>query len=240
MQNNRYLYTVGSAVFLTAELAFLLAIQLANGMLHHLLCVSSIALAFVFVAAFGKRSRDGLLVLLSLGCTLVADAILQFSDPIQRLPAMLFFSAAQILYALLLLSWHPAGRRGRHFALYGVVAAAALSLTGAVLGENTDAVSLISLFYYATLAVNIISAFRTHRTLTFAFGLVFFILCDTLVGLDVMILEYIPLSPDNLFYRLTHTGIDLAWLFYVPAQTLIALSAAGRHFHASAAEKCKF
>ena len=228
MQNNTRIRAVGSVVFLAAELAFLIAIQLTSGRTNDVLCVLSILLALIFATLFGKRSRDGLLVSLALACTLVADAILQFSDPIQRLPAMLLFSATQILYALLLLAWQPRDKRTRYLVLYGVIAAAALSLTVAILGKNADAVSLVSLFYYATLAVNILSAFRARRSLAFALGLVFFILCDTLVGLDVMMLEYIPLSPDSLIYRLTHTGIDLVWLFYVPAQTLIALSTAKR------------
>lgn len=229
MRNNTRFDTVGSAVFLTAELAFLIAIQLTHGRINDLLCVLSVALALIFSCMFGNRSRDGILISLALLFTLVADTILQFSDPIQRLPAMLFFSAAQLLYALLLLSELAWGNRKKRLFLYAATEAAALLLTVAVLREKADAVSLVSLFYYATLVVNILSAFRARRSLTFAIGLVFFLLCDTVVGLDVMILEYIPLSPDSLFYRLTHTGINLAWLFYVPAQTLIAFSVTERN-----------
>ena len=241
MRNNSQAHTVSSAAFSAAELVFLLAIQLTHGTANRILCVLSILLAFAFSCIFGNRSRDGLLISFALAFTLVADAILQFTDPIRRLPAMLFFAVTQLLYAFYLFSKLTKRQRTRQLILYVTLVTAALILTAAVLKSNTDALSMISLFYYATLVANIFSAFTSRHSLIFACGLVFFILCDTLVGLDVMMQAYVPLPPDSLLYRLTHTYINLIWLFYVPAQTLIALSAAERRAPSrEIAPKCKF
>ena len=36
--------------------------------------------------------------------------------------------------------------------------------------------------------------------------------------------DYIAISKESLLYRITHPSFDLVWAFYVPSQTLIALS----------------
>ena len=36
--------------------------------------------------------------------------------------------------------------------------------------------------------------------------------------------EYIAIPKESFLWTLLHPGFDLAWAFYVPSQTLIALS----------------
>ena len=80
------------------------------------------------------------------------------------------------------------------------------------------------MFYYANLILNIVFAFLGGRGLRLmAVGLVFFALCDTVIGLIVM-KAYLPIPPDAFLYRILYPGFNLAWVFYVPSQALLALS----------------
>jgi hypothetical protein len=53
--------------------------------------------------------------------------------------------------------------------------------------------------------------------------LALFICCDVCIGLS-LIEGYLPLSKGSLLYHLAHPGFNLAWVFYVPSQALLALS----------------
>ena len=61
------------------------------------------------------------------------------------------------------------------------------------------------------------------RNLVFALGLLFFLCCDTLIGLSCLG-QYFPIAEDSTLYTVINPGFNLAWAFYVPSQTLIALS----------------
>ena len=58
----------------------------------------------------------------------------------------------------------------------------------------------------------------------FAIGLVLFLLCDTIIGINVASGAYITISEASLLYKITHLPFDLAWVFYIPSQAFIALS----------------
>ncbi len=80
------------------------------------------------------------------------------------------------------------------------------------------------MLYYANLLTNIVFAFRNFKTApTFAIGLLLFAFCDLLVGFTMLDL-YLPVTESSIVYKLTHCDLNLIWVFYVPSQTLIALS----------------
>ena len=56
-----------------------------------------------------------------------------------------------------------------------------------------------------------------------AIGLVLFLCCDTVIGLN-MAKTYLPIPSDALLYRVINPGFDLAWACYLPSQVLITLS----------------
>ena len=56
--------------------------------------------------------------------------------------------------------------------------------------------------------------------------LLLFLLCDTVVGLDVMASDYLPIGEGSFIYKLLNTNLNLAWIFYVPSQALIGISLA--------------
>ena len=56
-----------------------------------------------------------------------------------------------------------------------------------------------------------------------ASALVLFLLCDTVIGLQVMGGMYLPIDDGSLLSRILYPGFNLAWLFYLPSQVLLAL-----------------
>ena len=54
-------------------------------------------------------------------------------------------------------------------------------------------------------------------------ALVLFLLCDTVIGLQVMGAMYLPIAEGSFLHSLLNPGFDLAWAFYLPSQVLLAL-----------------
>ena len=101
---------------------------------------------------------------------------------------------------------------------------AALLICRIVLGDGADALSMISMFYYANLVLNAIFAYiRFKNSPMLAIGLTLFILCDTVIGLSSL-KHYFPIDKSSLFYKILHPGFDLGWAFYLPSQALLSAS----------------
>ena len=96
-----------------------------------------------------------------------------------------------------------------------------------VLGKNADAVAILSVLYYANILLNMVMAFIKFKKFPMlAIGFLLFILCDTVIGLQVASGGYLPIKPGSALYQFLWMPINLAWLFYLPSQVLIALSSA--------------
>ena len=107
--------------------------------------------------------------------------------------------------------------------------AIALSVTVLVLQENTDALALVSLCYYANLIFNIVMTFLQFKSdKLFPIALVLFLLCDTVIGLQVACGGYLPITEGSLLYRIIFMPFNLSWFFYLPSQVLISLRGAKR------------
>lgn len=192
----------------------------------HLLCTNqswsmfgSIVLCFLF--AFFHRSKENRFLLIGLVFTIAADACLVLCHPQQRLLGMVFFLVVQCAYAVHL----QAQRRSNRFLLsrLGLTLAATI-IALLILGEKADALALISLVYYANMIVSILEGFSQFSiNKLFPIGLVLFLLCDTVIGLQVAAEGYLSISADSLLPQFLYPGFNLAWLFYLPSQVLIAL-----------------
>jgi hypothetical protein len=137
---------------------------------------------------------------------------------------MIFFLTAQSLYATRL---HAVDHRKPLLWLRASLILIALAITVLVLGEKTDALALVSLCYYANLIINLIMAFlQFKQDKLFPIALLLFLLCDTVIGLQVASGGYLPIAPGSALYQFLWMPINLAWLFYLPSQVLIALSSA--------------
>ena len=214
------------ALFLVCEAVLGVLVQVTGDKTLVAVSFASVVLACLFVALFFERTSTYYLTQAGLICTVMADWFLVVTSPMKQLPAMVFFSVAQICYFLrLYLSEDNKKKRSIHCIARASLVAIALVLTVTVLKDKTDALSLVSLFYYANLVMNIAVAFAQFKGCPLlAVGLLLFLMCDTLIGLDVMAKSYIQITEGSFIYSLLHSGLNLAWIFYVPSQALISIS----------------
>lgn len=210
--------------FLLAELLLYYLLLTAGGVAAVVTSYSSIVLCFLYVLL--HRKGNGLMVG-AMACTVAADFFLVVYQPQQQLWGMVFFLGAQSLYAIRLYRENP-----HKFLLYfrlGLIAAAEL-VAVLVLGPKTDALALISLCYYANLICNILAAFALWRkNKLLPIGFVLFLLCDTVIGLQVATSGYLAIPADSLLYSILFVDFNLAWVFYLPSQVCIALNCAKRN-----------
>lgn len=211
---------VGLCAFLLTELVLYYFILTAGGPTLAVTSFGSIVICFLYAAAGGKQSDP--LFVAALACTMGADFFLVICSPIEQLYGMICFLTAQTLYALRL---HRENRSNVLLIIRVAFVLCAEVITMAVLRQNTDALALISLAYYANLIMNIVVSFtllRKYRLLAAAF--VLFILCDTVIGFQMANGVYLHIPKGSLLHSMIFTGFNLAWLFYLPSQVLIALS----------------
>lgn len=216
MKNKKQLFTT---VFLVAEAVLYGLILTAGGDVLVVSSFGAIVLCFVF-ALLGRGTPH---IVTGLACTVGADFFLVVCDPIQQLYGMICFLAVQTLYAIFL---HKQGF-GRQWlvarvALMAVVVAVAV----AVLREKMDGLAMVSVLYYVNLLMNAVQAFcRFGKLRWMAIGLVLFILCDTVVGLQVAAGGYLPIAEGSVLHKILFVDFNLAWCFYLPSQVLLALQA---------------
>ena len=225
MIKNKKLLVILSVIFLTAEAALGVLLQTAQHLTPINLRYTAVVLACLFFILFAEKSLSFLFTMLALVCTVGADYFLVYSEEMQQLPAMLFFSVTQTAYFLrLYFEDNNKSRRLVHLICRAVLSIIAVGATFAVLGSSADAVAAVSMFYYANLILNIVFAFIAFKkSWVFAIGLLLFALCDTVIGLS-LINTYLPISEDSFIYKLINPGFDLAWAFYLPSQALLAVS----------------
>ena len=181
---------------------------------------SAIALCFLFCLLCGKE----LLLITGMFFTLLADFCLVIQNPIQRLWGMIFFLGAQCCYGLWLHRRNP-----NKYLLWArvILTVSAAVITRAVLGAKNDALALVSVCYYANLIMNILSAFSKFKDQKIlSVGLCLFLLCDTVIGLQVAAGAYLPIAENGILYRIIFMNFNLSWFFYLPSQVCIALTAA--------------
>ena len=192
------------AAFLAMDLAGLGGLSIWPKYAGILLC-----LAFACLAAVRGGDR---LIPCALACTALADLFLLVLNRYYPLGVAIFL-VVQTLYLLRL------RRYGADSALW-LRAGLALILALAVYGLGLlSPLNLLVCLYFSQLLSNTCLAWtvkgRSQRL--FALGLTLFVGCDVCVGL----FNLSGLVPDAL-YHFARVGM---WLFYLPSQVLIALSA---------------
>ena len=179
----------------------------------------SIILCFLYaLLSFKDQMMIG-----GLAFTMCADFCLVMSQPIQQLWGMVFFLIAQTFYPMLLHSQRlPKGLLTIRLILIVAVEIVAVL----ILGEKTDPLALVSMCYYVNLVMNMVCAFaRFKHNRLLAFGFVLFILCDTVIGLQVAAGGYLTIPEGSVVHNIIFSGFHLSWFFYLPSQVLLALSA---------------
>lgn len=216
---------IPAAVFIAAEAAAWVSVQFTDGNIQTAICYSSVLCALAFSSYLLFINARGLSTVAGMLFTAFADFCLVVLSPSPRVIAMLFFSVAQLCYAVRL----ALSESDKKAVCYHIIARGSATLVLelamlAVLGSSADALTVITMFYFANLAVSLFIAFFREKNILFQIGLLCFILCDIFVGLGVLISDYITVSETSFLYKITHTGINIIWFFYIPSQTLISLS----------------
>lgn len=213
---SKILHAALTGAFIALSCVLYCFILTAGGALLTATSYAAVVLCFLYAVSRWKNK----FILGGLAFTVCADYFLVVCSPIQQLWGMVFFLGAQSLYAAML---HTSRPNKIHLYVRIALIAVAEAITAVILKDKTDALALISICYYVNLIFNIILAFLQFRSYPlFAIGLVFFLLCDTVIGLQVMSGAYLPLS--DTLRNIIFAPFNLAWLFYLPSQVLIALS----------------
>ena len=216
LNRNQKIYT---AAFLLIELVLYGLILTTGG--DVLVWSSFISIAVCFLYALTQIRTGDLFIIGGLACTLAADYFLVICSPIQQLNGMTCFLMAQALYAIRLHRENPNRvillvRRG--------VTVAAIIAAALILRNKADPLAVISLCYYVNLIMNTISAFTQFKVnKLLPIGLILFLLCDTVIGLQMACGVYLPIPEDSLIYKIIFMDFHLSWFFYLPSQVIIAL-----------------
>ena len=212
---------IQTLVFLAIELVLYSLILTTGG--DVLVWSSYLSIVICFCHPLLNLKNSDRWIVAGLACTVMADLFLVVWSPIQRTWGMAFFLIAQILYAIRLY------RFGRSRVLL-IVRLVAIGLGEAVavwvLKEKTDLLALLSICYYVNLIANILqAAVGGKENRMFLMGLILFLLCDTVIGLQVAAGTYLPIGADSVLYKIIFMDFHLSWAFYLPSQVIISLCA---------------
>ena len=226
MRINKRQIVLLSSIFVIIEITFSILIQITSGDINTILSFSTIVLACIFPLLFMNRNRNYIYTQIGLVCTVCADLFLVVIEPMHQIPAMCFFSITQICYFLRIYFNQSSNKQKLiHLLIRIIMIVLVLSITTIVLKDKTDFLSIISMFYYTNLIMNIIFAsIQYKKSLLFPIGLLLFACCDLLIGLDVLNSSYLEIKEGTFLSFLCNPGFNLAWVFYVPSQMFIALS----------------
>ena len=181
---------------------------------------TSIVLCCGFALLMGIRKNP--LLAAGLMCTVGADYCLVMCSPIQQLWGMVFFLGAQTFYAIHL---HLQKKSTPLLITRLALTVAGVLIAILVLQDKTDALALVSICYYANLIMNLIVACTQWKNCKLLpIGFLLFILCDTVIGLQVASGGYLPIPEGSWLHELLFMPFNLSWFFYLPSQVLIALS----------------
>ena len=213
---------VTALAFILMQVAIFPLIQFTPGNVSAAWSYVSIILCVIIAFVFFDSDRAGHLIRMGLCCTLVADYFLVVDGDklLEGVIAFTFVQAAYFAYLYL-------RERRRALRIANVISRTVVSLAliiGAfiVLGEDADALAIVSVIYYANLVINTVFAFtQGRRERVFAIGLLLFCMCDLCIGLEVLFSSYLGSDALDFFYG---AYLSLPWVFYQPSQTLIALS----------------
>lgn len=226
MRHNTLIRLLSALPFLVAEAVLSHFVQKGDFITEAMyFCV---VLAFVFSVSSLSYSRDIEYNFIRLGLmfTLVADYFLVVLDPVKQLSGVIAFCFVQMAYFVaLILSDKNRTRRIVHVAVRGGITVLVVPIAYLILGESADALAIFSALYYVNLVCNTVFAFIDFkRWWIFGVGLFAFCLCDASIGFTFLANEYLGATEGSFIWNIAHSGVNLAWVFYVPCLTLIGLT----------------
>lgn len=171
-------------------------------------------------------SKKEILLVLAMLCTLAADYFLVAIPEMKRMEGMICFLGTKLFISLYLLMGAKKEKRKMHLTVRAVATLVIVIITFAVLLESADALAIVSVIYYVNLIISMVLAPSSKPGgILLCIGLLLFALCDINVGLTVLNDLYGGgISEIPLLHKILYSGIDLAWIFYLPSQTVIPLT----------------
>lgn len=226
----RKLQAVIAPLFLAVELGLYIIILFFSHLFPRA-DFTGIVLACAFAFCFFKPTFPNLLLNVGLVATVCADTFLVLLQPLtewKQVAGVAFFSITQTAYFLYLLFTEDRKKvRQIHCICRGVAIIVAEIVLCSVLKENVDLLSVLSLFYVANLAVNVVFAFaQGKKGILLGIGLTLFLCCDLFVGFSAAIGTYIQVAESSWLYQLVFSDFNFIWFFYLPSQTILALCVA--------------
>lgn len=207
-------------LFLLFEIVLYYLILTTGGRL--LVWSSFISIVLCFVFSLFSLKKGNKIITVALAFTVCADYFLVVSSPVKTLAGMLFFMVAQTLYAVMM-NQQTKSKKLLFFRIILVVLVQVFTFI--ILKGKTDALAVVSMYYYTNLAVNIVEAFALLKKNTLFFiGLILLLLCDTIIGLQTSTGAYLNISESSFLYKFIFMDFFISWFFYLPSQVLISLS----------------
>ena len=185
-------------------------------------CIVPLCLVFALCNFKNFASVDGILTVLALIFTTCADYVMVLLNTNYPL-SLCFFAAAQVTYCVRI----QLMRRDLKYLAISLplrVIVCAATVIGIGVPFEWDALLVLAAFYFTNLIFNAAEALlmvkRGLKNILFFAGLLLFAGCDICVGLN---------SAGEVGLELSAAGLYavniLIWVFYMPSQILIALSA---------------
>ena len=185
-------------------------------------CIVPLCAAYA-LSRLKECGRDGTLVLAALFCTICADVFMILLEDFYPL-SLAFFSAAQLIYCARIHIFRNSTKYSAILLPVRAVCSAAICAAGAVLFPDDAALVCLAGFYFLNLLFNAGEALalapRGKRYILFAAGLILFAGCDICVGLNAGYTVGLYIGSAGLY------AVNLLiWIFYMPSQILLAMSA---------------
>lgn len=211
-------------IFIAIELALYILILFANlNGWHRIISFMSIVICFVYVCLINKKNNmDYNIMRLAFVSTLTADYFLTLHSKEQILGTFLFFLSQLMFFFRIHLSYQRI--KPKILSLYAFIFMFLLMIAFLMI-RRIDLLLLVSLLYFTFLLLNMIFSWITHKKyIWFTLGLTLYVFADLMVAMH-MADPYITFSDQSIMHYLTSTSINLIWLFYLPTQVFLALSA---------------
>lgn len=220
-----------SIIFILIELFLFIIIHTASGTINHVCSFSSILIAFIFALIFAKKNSVGIITITALLFTSISDLMLCGLFDITKLQTLsvVVFLIAQICYfTRILITQKNKTITITHIAVRTSLTVLAIIVTLLVLKENSNALAILSVVYYINLIVNVIfSGINVKNEPLFFIGLILFALCDFFVGIEFLG-GFIDITNAKFINFLIEIPFNMAWLFYLPSQTVLSLQIANK------------
>ena len=205
---------------------FILHFILDNGLEMPVVNFSFIVLCFIVTLLTFNKTKHNLLQLGAIIFTLIADYFLTLKE-IYFIFSIILFTIVQIFYFIRILDYSNRKEIIINIIFRILLVAFIAFISFTLLKSVMNELIVVALFYYVNFLVNVIFAFihfKDNKLL--ALGLLFFILCDTMIGFQEMV-GIFNLSENSFIYIISQTPYNIPWMFYIPAQILLLLSKNG-------------